>query len=133
DLSVQPSPAPSVEVVHEKRDQAKDPKDTTSRKNPRVDTVGSSLGAGLHKLQPGVPAADFVLPPAFGHEQLFDGQTRMLVPEAAAAIMDDLGPEALRNEIANSSVAVLKLLEVVTHLNGRECQYLKERDAARKR
>ncbi|MCI78619.1 hypothetical protein A2U01_0099890, partial [Trifolium medium] len=45
----------------------------------------------------------------------------------------DLGPEALRNKVANSSVAVLKLLEVVSHLNGREGQYLKERDAARKR
>ncbi|MCI70263.1 hypothetical protein A2U01_0091526, partial [Trifolium medium] len=52
----------------------------------------------LRQLQPGVPAADFVPPPAFGHEQLFDGQTRMLVPEADAAIMEDLGPEALRNK-----------------------------------
>ncbi|MCI95375.1 hypothetical protein A2U01_0116673, partial [Trifolium medium] len=44
-----------------------------------------------------------------------------------------MGPEALKNEIAGSSVAVLKLLEIVNYLNGKECQYLKERDVARKK
>ncbi|MCI91199.1 hypothetical protein A2U01_0112493, partial [Trifolium medium] len=42
-------------------------------KNRRVDDVedpDNSLGAGLHKLTPGVPAAKFVLPPAFSHGQL---------------------------------------------------------------
>ncbi|MCI67085.1 hypothetical protein A2U01_0088343, partial [Trifolium medium] len=40
---------------------------------------------------------------------------------------------AIRGEIANHSMAVFKLLETVTFLNGRECKYLQERDAARKR
>ncbi|MCI39474.1 hypothetical protein A2U01_0060706, partial [Trifolium medium] len=31
------------------------------------------------------------------------------------------------------SVAVFKLLEIVNYLNGRECQYLRERDAAQKK
>ncbi|MCI79340.1 hypothetical protein A2U01_0100611, partial [Trifolium medium] len=36
-------------------------------------------------------------------------------------------------EIANSSVVVFKLLEVVNYLNDRECQYLRERDVAQKK
>ncbi|MCI75319.1 hypothetical protein A2U01_0096587, partial [Trifolium medium] len=36
-------------------------------------------------------------------------------------------------EIATHSMAVFKLLETVTFLNGRECRYLQERDAARKK
>ncbi|MCI77765.1 hypothetical protein A2U01_0099035, partial [Trifolium medium] len=49
------------------------------------------------------------------------------------AILDGMGPEALKNEIADSSVAVFKLLEIVNYLNGKECQYLKEWDVARKK
>ncbi|MCI52316.1 hypothetical protein A2U01_0073560, partial [Trifolium medium] len=85
--SGQASPAPSVEITHEKRGRGEDLEDTTSRKNQKLDTVGSSLGTGLHKLTPGVPAADFVLPPAFGHTQLFDGQTKVIVPDAEKAIL----------------------------------------------
>ncbi|MCI43970.1 hypothetical protein A2U01_0065209, partial [Trifolium medium] len=44
-----------------------------------------------------------------------------------------MGPDSIRNKIANSSAAVFRLLEVVTFLNGRECQYLNERDAAKKK
>ncbi|MCI44519.1 hypothetical protein A2U01_0065758, partial [Trifolium medium] len=44
-----------------------------------------------------------------------------------------MGPEAIRGEIATHSMAVFKLLETVTFLNGHECKYLQERDAARKR
>ncbi|MCI28337.1 hypothetical protein A2U01_0049537, partial [Trifolium medium] len=87
----------------------------------------------LHKPQPGVPADDFVLPPAFRHTKLFAGQTKVIIPDAEKAILDGMGPEALKNEIADSSIAVFKLLEVVNYLNGRECQYLKERDIARKK
>ncbi|MCI35715.1 hypothetical protein A2U01_0056936, partial [Trifolium medium] len=78
--------------------------------------VGSSLEAGLHRLTPGVPAADFILPPTFGHDQIFDGQTKVIVPEAEKAILDGMGPEAIKNEIGNSSVAVFKLLEIVNYL-----------------
>ncbi|MCI45780.1 hypothetical protein A2U01_0067019, partial [Trifolium medium] len=41
-----------------------------------------------------------------------------------------MGAESIKNEISNSSVAVMKLLEIVSFLNDRECQYLAERDAA---
>ncbi|MCI46544.1 hypothetical protein A2U01_0067784, partial [Trifolium medium] len=55
------SPAPSVEIVHEKRPREDDLGDThTSRRSRRVDDVedpDNSLGAGLHKLTPGAPAA----------------------------------------------------------------------------
>ncbi|MCI44636.1 hypothetical protein A2U01_0065875, partial [Trifolium medium] len=56
-----PLGTPSVEIVLEKRPREDDLGDThTSRKNRRVDDVEdpyNSLGAGLHKLTPGVPAA----------------------------------------------------------------------------
>ncbi|MCI71710.1 hypothetical protein A2U01_0092973, partial [Trifolium medium] len=80
--------------------------------------AGSSLGVGHHRLQLGVPAGDFVLPPAFGHTKLFDGHTKVIIPDTEKAILDGMGTEAIRNEIANSSVVVFKMLEVVNYLNG---------------
>ncbi|MCI21252.1 hypothetical protein A2U01_0042418, partial [Trifolium medium] len=137
DPSDRTSPAISVEIVGEKRPREDDLGEThTSRQTRRVDDVedlDNSLGAGLHKMTPGVPAAKFVLPPAFSHGQLFDGETRMIVPPADEAILADTGSEAIRGEIASRSVAVFKLLETVTFLNDRECKYLQERDAVRKR
>ncbi|MCI31525.1 hypothetical protein A2U01_0052737, partial [Trifolium medium] len=88
--SGQPSPTPSLEILHEKRVREEDLEDTTSRKNQKLDTAVGSVDVGLHKLTPGVPAADFVLPPAFGHTQLFDGQTKVFVPEAERAILDGM-------------------------------------------
>ncbi|MCI71795.1 hypothetical protein A2U01_0093058, partial [Trifolium medium] len=79
-----------------------------------VEDPDNSLGAGLHKLTPGVPAARFVLPPAFSHGQLFDGETHLTIPTADEAILADMGPEVIRCEIANHSMAVFKLLETVT-------------------
>ncbi|MCI85461.1 hypothetical protein A2U01_0106740, partial [Trifolium medium] len=54
----------------------------------------------------------------------------MTILIADEAILADMGPEAIRGEIAHHSMAVFKLLETVTFLNGRECKYLQERDAA---
>ncbi|MCI20320.1 hypothetical protein A2U01_0041482, partial [Trifolium medium] len=39
--SEQPSPTPSVEVLHEKRGRGEDFGDATSQKNQRIDTTGS--------------------------------------------------------------------------------------------
>ncbi|MCI98012.1 hypothetical protein A2U01_0119315, partial [Trifolium medium] len=61
--SGQASPARSVEII-EKKGRDGDLEDVCSRKNPRLDAVGGS--AGPHRLTPGHPAEDFVLPPAFG-------------------------------------------------------------------
>ncbi|MCI60417.1 hypothetical protein A2U01_0081673, partial [Trifolium medium] len=71
--SGQGSPARSIEII-EKRGRDGDLEDVSSRKNPRLDTVGGS--AGPHRLTPRHPTEDFVLPPAFGHSPLFDGQTK---------------------------------------------------------
>ncbi|MCI91407.1 hypothetical protein A2U01_0112701, partial [Trifolium medium] len=54
------------------------------------------MGIGLHKPTPGVPAAKFVLPSAFSHGQLFDGETKMTISTADEAILADMGPEAIR-------------------------------------
>ncbi|MCI81784.1 hypothetical protein A2U01_0103058, partial [Trifolium medium] len=55
-----------------------------------VEDPGNSLGAGLHKLTPGVTAARFVLPPAFSHGILFDGETQIALPTADEAILADM-------------------------------------------
>ncbi|MCI72805.1 hypothetical protein A2U01_0094069, partial [Trifolium medium] len=52
--SVNASPTPSIEITHYKRGRGDDLEDTTSRKNQKIDAIGSSLGTGLHKPQPGV-------------------------------------------------------------------------------
>ncbi|MCI72118.1 hypothetical protein A2U01_0093381, partial [Trifolium medium] len=67
------------------------------------------------------------------HAKLFDGQTQLVVSEPEKEILEDMGVESIKNEIANSSMDVMKLLEIVSFLNGRECQNLAERDAARKK
>ncbi|MCI91964.1 hypothetical protein A2U01_0113260, partial [Trifolium medium] len=48
----------------------RDLEDVSSRKHLRLDAVSGSA-SGLHRLTPGHPAEDFVLPPAFGHSPLF--------------------------------------------------------------
>ncbi|GAU45896.1 hypothetical protein TSUD_24980 [Trifolium subterraneum] len=55
----------------------------------------------------------------------------MRISDADQSILASMGPESIRNVVAESSVAVFKLLEVATFLNGRECKYLRERDEAR--
>ncbi|MCI28391.1 hypothetical protein A2U01_0049592, partial [Trifolium medium] len=126
------SPAPSVEIIKEKRGRDGDLEDVSSRKNPKLDAVGGSA-SGLHRLTHGHPAEDFILPPAFGHSPLFDGHTKVVVSNEEKTILEDMGPDSIRGEIAKSMEAVFRLLEVVTFLNGRECQYLKERDVAMKK
>ncbi|PNX91328.1 hypothetical protein L195_g047458, partial [Trifolium pratense] len=87
---------------------------------------------GPHRLSADVPADDFVLPPIYAHGVLLTGDTKVKINPADEAILADMGPEALRSEIATQSMALLKLVEVATFLNGRECKYLEERDEARK-
>ncbi|PNX68084.1 hypothetical protein L195_g055976, partial [Trifolium pratense] len=92
----------------------------------------NSSNPGPHRLTAGVLADDFVLPPIYAHDTLLTGDTKVKINPADEAILTDMGPEALRSEIATQSMALLKLVEVATFLNGRECKYLKERDEARK-
>ncbi|GAU48879.1 hypothetical protein TSUD_406580 [Trifolium subterraneum] len=84
--------------------------------------------SGPHKLIPGKAAEEFVLPPAMGHDCLLDGKIVVKISDADQNILASMGPESLRNVVADSSVAVFKLLEVATFLNGRECKYLRERE-----
>ncbi|GAU50111.1 hypothetical protein TSUD_408550 [Trifolium subterraneum] len=99
-------------------------------KHPRVEGGGGVI-SGSRRLVPGKAAAEFVLPPAMGHDCLLDGKTTVKIPEADQTILASMGPDSLRNVVAESSVAVFKLLEVATFLNGRECKFLRERDEAR--
>ncbi|MCI17842.1 hypothetical protein A2U01_0038993, partial [Trifolium medium] len=70
-LSGNVSPSPSIEITHERFVREDDLEDTSSRKHPKVDTVSGSRPGGPHRLHPGVPAGNFVLPLAFGHSPLF--------------------------------------------------------------
>ncbi|MCI56648.1 hypothetical protein A2U01_0077899, partial [Trifolium medium] len=80
-------------------------------KNLRLHAVSGSA-SGLHRLTPEHSAEDFVLPHAFGHSPLFDGHTKVVVFDADKAILEDMGPEVIRSEVAKSSKAVFRLLEV---------------------
>ncbi|CAJ2651901.1 unnamed protein product [Trifolium pratense] len=109
--------------------------DTSSCREQEIvdlDDQDDSSNPGPHRLAPGVPADDFVLPPIYAHGPLLSGDTKVKINPAYEAILTNMGPEALRSEIATQSMALLKLIEVATFLNGRECKYLKERDEARK-
>ncbi|GAU29956.1 hypothetical protein TSUD_360710 [Trifolium subterraneum] len=127
--SGQSSPSPSIEVTGEKRAAEEVVVDQRPPKHPRVE--GGGVVSGPRGLVPGRAAAEFILPPAMGHDCLLDGKTTVKIPEADQTILASMGPESLRNVVAESSVAVFKLLEVATFLNGRESKYLRERDEAR--
>jgi uncharacterized protein (UPF0305 family) len=127
-VSEQTSPSPSIEVTGERRVEEV----TGDKRPPKVArTAAGGSVVGGHRLTPGRPAEEFVIPPAMGHDCMLDGKTRMKISEADQTILASMGPESIRNVVAESSVAVFKLLEVATYLNGRECKYLQERDEAR--
>ncbi|GAU32291.1 hypothetical protein TSUD_63080 [Trifolium subterraneum] len=128
--SAQSSPSKSIDLTGEKRIPEGMPIDKRPPKSARTEAGGGSVVGG-HKLVPGRPVAEFVIPPAMGHECLVDGKTSMKISDADQSILASIDPESIRNVVAESSVAVFKLLEVATFLNGRECKYLQERDEAR--
>ncbi|GAU10743.1 hypothetical protein TSUD_425800, partial [Trifolium subterraneum] len=127
--SAQSSPSKSIDLTGEKRGPEATPVDKRPPKVSRTEAGGGSVVGG-HRLVPGRPAEEFVIPPAMGHDCMLDGKTRMKISDADQTILASMGPESIRNVVAESSVAVFKLLEVATFLNGRECRYLQERDEA---
>ncbi|GAU23469.1 hypothetical protein TSUD_81510 [Trifolium subterraneum] len=129
-ISGQSSPTPSIEVTGERRVAEELVGELRPPKQARVEG-GGGVVSGPRRLVPGKAATEFVLPPAMGHDCLLDGKTTVKVSEADQTILASMGPESLRNVVAESSVAVFKLLEVATFLNGRECKYMRERDEAR--
>ncbi|CAJ2644668.1 unnamed protein product [Trifolium pratense] len=132
--SAQQSPTISA-ADRSKRIRLSGEEDTSSHREQEVvdlDGQDDSSNPGPHRLTPGAPAEDFVLPPIYAHGPLLDGRTKVKINPTDEAILTDIGPEALRSEIATQSMALLKLIEVATFLNGRECKYLAERDDARK-
>ncbi|GAU37818.1 hypothetical protein TSUD_276360 [Trifolium subterraneum] len=128
--SAQSSPSKSIDLTGEKRAPEAAPVDKRPPKVSRTEAGGGSV-VGSHRLVPGRPAEEFVIPPAMGHDCMLDEKTRMKISDADQTILASMGPESIRNVVAESSVVVFKLLEVATFLNGRECRYLQERDEAR--
>ncbi|GAU40530.1 hypothetical protein TSUD_366950 [Trifolium subterraneum] len=127
--SGQSSPSRSIEVTGERRVVEEVVDDQRPPKHARFE--GGGVVSGSRRLVPGKAAAEFVFPPAMGHDCLLDGKTTVKIPEADQTILASMGPESLRNVVTESSVAVFKLLEVATFLNGRECKFLRERDEVR--
>ncbi|PNX61118.1 hypothetical protein L195_g060511, partial [Trifolium pratense] len=74
--SIRQDPTPSLEIIdasREKRTREEDLEDTnSSRRHRRVDDVDDLMNStsGLHKLQPGKPAAHFVFPPVYAHDPI---------------------------------------------------------------
>ncbi|GAU46570.1 hypothetical protein TSUD_272090 [Trifolium subterraneum] len=128
--SAQSSPSKSIDLTGERGAPEVVPVERRPPKIARMDAGGSSVVGG-HKLVSGRPAEEFVIPTAMGHDCLLDGKTSMKISDADQTILASMGPESIRNVVAESSVAVFKLLEVATFLNERECKYLQERDEAR--
>ncbi|GAU39025.1 hypothetical protein TSUD_59810 [Trifolium subterraneum] len=75
-------------------------------------------------------SSKFMLPPAIGSPDLVK-KSSVSISDAEKAIMDDMGPEALKNELTDAMVSAFKLMEISSYLNGRECKYLAERDSAK--
>jgi chromosome segregation ATPase len=74
------------------------------------------------------------MPAVFAHGgDVFDGNTEVIIPEADQAIMTEMGPESLKNVIAESSMHCMKLMEVANFLNARERQFVDERSKMKKR
>ncbi|GAU35418.1 hypothetical protein TSUD_375080 [Trifolium subterraneum] len=96
-----------------------------SPKVARVDEINTSANGRVPST-----ASRFVLPPAIGSPELVK-RSPVTLSDAEKVIMDDMGPEALKNELADAMVAAFKLMEISSFLNGRECKYLAERDTAR--
>ncbi|GAU48007.1 hypothetical protein TSUD_188780 [Trifolium subterraneum] len=60
-----------------------------------------------------------------------DEKSSVSISDTEKAILDDMGPEALKNELTDAMVSAFKLMGISSYLNGRECKYLAERDAAK--
>ncbi|GAU34821.1 hypothetical protein TSUD_394470 [Trifolium subterraneum] len=128
--SAQSSPSKSIDLTGERRVPEAVPIEKRPPKIARTEAGGSSVVGGL-KLVSRRPAEEFVIPPAMGDDCMVDGRMSMRISDADQSILASMGPESIRNVVAESSVAVFKLLEVATFLNGRKCKYLRERDEAR--
>ncbi|GAU38386.1 hypothetical protein TSUD_147540 [Trifolium subterraneum] len=83
----------------------------------RVEPVNATASGRGHPSSP-----RFVLPPAIGSPDLVR-KSPVALSDAEQAIMNDMGPEALKNELADAMVAAFKLMEISSFLNGRECKY----------
>ncbi|GAU50663.1 hypothetical protein TSUD_410310 [Trifolium subterraneum] len=94
---------------------------------PKVARVGEGDASVTGQIP---PSSRFMLPPAIGSPDLVK-KSSVSISDAEKAILDDMGPEALKNELTDAMVSAFKLMEISSYLNGRECKYLAERDSAK--
>jgi hypothetical protein len=131
--SVAASPSPSSGVVGEKREPEEN---LVGQKPPKITRIEEVMPSPeeLPRLEPGVVAGKLVIPLMFSHRaKMFDGHTEVVISGADQAILGDMSPESLKNELADATVAAFKLMEISNFLKDRETKYLKERDNNQKR
>jgi hypothetical protein len=131
--SVAASPSPSSGVVGEKREPEEN---LVGQKPPKITRIEEVMPSPeeLPRLEPGVVAGKLVIPLMFSHgAKMFDGHTEVVISGADQAILGDMSPESLKNELADATVAAFKLMEISNFLKDRETKYLKERDNNQKR
>ncbi|GAU18262.1 hypothetical protein TSUD_176040 [Trifolium subterraneum] len=103
----------------------------TNADNPPRPPKVARVGEGdVSATGPTPPGSRFMLPPAIGSPNLVK-KSSVSISDAEKAILDDMGPEALKNELTDAMVSAFKLMEISSYLNGRECKYLAERDSAK--
>jgi protein subunit release factor A len=64
---------------------------------------------------------------------MLDGNIEVVVLKEEKAIMDDMGPETLKNVLADATVSTMKLMKISNFFNGRERHFVKERAEAAKK
>ncbi|GAU50993.1 hypothetical protein TSUD_411550 [Trifolium subterraneum] len=100
--------------------------ETHPSKVAQVDETDASTSGRVPSVVP-----RFVIPPVMGSQELLKQKSVIVVSDAEKTVMDDMGPDALKNEFIDAMVSAFKLMEIASYLNGKECKYLEERDAAK--
>ncbi|MCI32895.1 hypothetical protein A2U01_0054109, partial [Trifolium medium] len=120
----------STETRRPNKRASSEVEDPESVKRARVDL---ELGDKEVDSSGDVPTAKFILPACMGNNGLPDRNIAVQVSPASVSIVNEMGPESLKDEIAANTVAVLRILEMVNILNGRECRYMKEKGELQER
>jgi hypothetical protein len=79
----------------------------------------------------GVPAKKFSLPGCISNRELWDVNIEVQVSPADVVIINDMGPVSINKSLAEDTMVVMRVPEIVNALNNRECHYLEEVERVR--
>ncbi|GAU50395.1 hypothetical protein TSUD_134910 [Trifolium subterraneum] len=92
----------------------------------RVDETDASASGYVPSVVP-----RYVILLAMGSQELLKQKSVIVISDAEKTVMDNIGRKALKNELIDAIMHAFKLMEIASYLNGKECKYLEERDAAK--